>query len=198
MQWLTPGVETIHQALKRQRPGVVTVSVNEPADSGADYSTFDLFRQGRTDELLPDLSVLPPFTTEAYADAKEDYRWSTFADSVALGQATAIWGGRHLGIDYPPPAFSWVSFSLTDTAFHDGGPHSEIAGASVRDTDARLGALLDAVEHAGVWSQTAFCLVADHGMEENDLAVTGDWGDALRAAGVRFRDEASGFLYLDN
>ena len=98
---------------------------------------------------------------------------------------------------YPPPAFTWVSFSLTDAAFHEGGPHADIAGAAVRDSDARLGALLAAVEGAGVFDRTAFCLVADHGMEENDPTVNGDWGDALRAAGLSFRDEASGFLYLD-
>ena len=50
---------------------------------------------------------------------------------------------------------------------------------------------------AGVFDRTAFCLVADHGMEENDAAVNGNWDDALRAAGISFRDEASGFLYLD-
>jgi len=197
MRWLAPGVETIHQAVKRRRPGAVTVSVNEPADVGADYSTFELFRQGRTAELLPDLSVLPPFTTGRFAESSEDYRWGTFADSVALSQATAIWGGRHLGVDYPPPVFTWVSFSLTDSAFHEGGPHSEVAKAAVRDTDARLGDLLAAVEAAGVLDRTAFCLVADHGMELNDPEVNGDWGDALRAAGIVFRDEASGFLYLD-
>jgi hypothetical protein len=196
MQWLTPGVETIHQAIKRRRPDAVMVSVNEPADSGADYSTFDLFRQGRTDELLPDLSVLPPFTSERFAADSESYQWSTFADTAALRQATAIWGGRHLGVDYRLPVFMWVSFSLTDSAFHEGGPHGDIARASVRDTDARLGELLGAIETAGVFDRTAFCLVADHGMEENDLHVNGNWGDALRAAGISFRDEASGFLYL--
>jgi phosphonoacetate hydrolase len=197
MKWLAPGVETIHMAVKRHRPGAVTVSVNEPADVGADYSTFEIFRQGWADELLPDLSVLPPFTTQAFADASEDYRWGTFADAVALGQATAIWRGTHLGVHYPPPVFTWVSFSLTDSAFHEGGPHSEVARAAVRDTDARLGELLGAVEAAGVFDRTAFCLMADHGMEENDPDVNGDWGDALRAAGISFRDEASGFLYLD-
>ncbi len=197
MRWLAPGVETIHQAIKRRRPDAITVSVNEPADVGADYSTFDLFRQGRSEELLPDLTVLPPFTTESFAEASEDYRWGTFADTVSLRQATAIWGGNHLGTDFPPPVFTWVSFSLTDSAFHEGGPHSDVAEAAVRDTDARVGELLAAVEAAGVFDRTAFCLVADHGMEENDPDVNGDWGDALRAAGVAFRDEASGFLYLD-
>ena len=67
----------------------------------------------------------------------------------------------------------------------------------MRDTDARVGELLRTVEAAGVFDRTAFCLMADHGMEENDPAVNGDWGDALRAAGLTFRDEASGFLYLD-
>jgi phosphonoacetate hydrolase len=197
MRWLAPGVETIHQALKRRRPQAVTVSVNEPADVGADYSTFELFRQGRTDELLPDLSVLPPFTTEVFAEASQDYRWGTFADAVGLRQAAAIWRGTHLGVDYPAPVFTWVSFSLTDSAFHEGGPHSEIGKAAVRDTDARVGELLASIESAGVFERTAFCLVADHGMEENALGVEGDWGDALRAAGIPFRDEASGFLYLD-
>jgi arylsulfatase A-like enzyme len=197
MQWLAPGVETIHQALKRRRPDALTVSVNEPADVGADYSTFDLFRRGATGDLLPDLDVLPPHTTGAFAEASESYRWGTFADAVALEQALSIWGGEHLGVHYDAPDFMWVSLSLTDSAFHEGGPHSDIARAAVRDTDARLGELLRAVENAGVFDDTAFCLVADHGMEENDPEVGGDWGDALRAAGVDFRDEASGFLYLD-
>jgi hypothetical protein len=38
--------------------------------------------------------------------------------------------------------------------------------------------------------------LADHGMEHNAEDVTGDWGDALSAAGLSCRDEASGFLYL--
>jgi phosphonoacetate hydrolase len=90
-----------------------------------------------------------------------------------------------------------VNFTLTDAAFHEGGPHSEIAEASVHDTDERLGRVLDAVEASGAWDDTAFFLVADHGMEETNPAVRGDWGDSLRAAGIPFRDEAFGFLYLD-
>ena len=54
----------------------------------------------------------------------------------------------------------------------------------MRDTDARLGEILDAVERAGVFDDTAFVLVADHGMEETDPACRGDWDVALRDAGV--------------
>ena len=56
--------------------------------------------------------------------------------------------------------------------------------------------MLDAVERAGVFDDTAFVLVADHGMQETDPAVTGDWDVALRDAGIDFRDEGYGFLYL--
>ena len=48
-----------------------------------------------------------------------------------------------------------------------------------------------------MWDRTAFFLVADHGMEQTDPGVTGDWGPALRDAGIAHRDEAFGFLYLD-
>jgi len=196
MKWMSPGIETIHEALKRARPESVTLSVNEPADRGANYSTFELFRQQKVDLLLPDMSELPPHTTASFAESYEPYRWWSLADAVGLRQACSIWGGHYLDVNYPPPAFSWISFSLTDAAFHAGGPHSEIARAAVRDTDGRIGDLIGAVERAGALDDTAFLLVADHGMEQSDPRVVGDWGDALREAGVAFRDESSGFIYL--
>ncbi|MCB1262961.1 MAG: alkaline phosphatase family protein, partial [Acidimicrobiales bacterium] len=99
--------------------------------------------------------------------------------------------------DWPLPRFSWVNFSLTDAAFHEGGPYSEIAAASVADTDARLGALLDAVERAGVLDRTAFFVTADHGMEQSDRSCTGNWAEALDATGVPYRDEGYSFIYVD-
>ncbi len=110
--------------------------------------------------------------------------------------SSAASGAASTGDAWPLPTFSWVNFTLTDAAFHEGGPYSEIAAASVRDTDARIGHLLDAVERSGAWDDTAFVLVADHGMELADPEVTGDWDVALREAGVPVRDEGYGFLYL--
>ena len=108
-----------------------------------------------------------------------------------------MWRGRFIDTECPLPRFTWVNFSLTDTAFHHGGPHSDIARASIADTDARIGEVVDAVAEAGRLDDTAFFVVADHGMEESNPEVTGDWGVALTAAGIDHRDEAYGFLYLD-
>ena len=65
----------------------------------------------------------------------------------------------------------------------------------MRDSDARVGDVLAAVEQAGVFDDTAFVLVADHGMQETDPTVRGDWDVALREAGVEVRDEGYSFLY---
>ena len=68
-----------------------------------------------------------------------------------------IWSGAATGAGrWQSPTFTWVNFTLTDAAFHEGGPYSEIAAASVRDTDARIGRILDAVERSGAWDDTAF------------------------------------------
>jgi hypothetical protein len=196
MQWLRPGVETIHQALHRHEPGSFTASVNEMCDVGADFSTFELMRR-RARLGFPKQPDGIPHSTERFVRPHKDYAWYTQVDHHGMLQATGIWRGAFLDVEYPLPRFTWVNFALTDTAFHQGGPHSEIARASITDTDARIGEVLAAVDDAGRFDETAFFVVADHGMEESDPAVTGDWGDALRAAGVDFRDEAFGFLYLD-
>jgi phosphonoacetate hydrolase len=194
MRWLNPAVETIHQAVHRALPGEVSVSINEPCDCGADYSTFEQIRSGQPIVHPPPAEELPD-ATQRFVRPSKDYRWSSRVDHAAVEQFCSIWdesygGGSSL------PAFCWVNFTLTDAAFHEGGPYSEIAESSICDSDARIGRLMDAVEQAGAWERTAFVLVADHGMELTDPAVTGDWDVALAEAGVAARDEGYGFLYL--
>ena len=193
--WLFPGTETMHDAVHRCWPDACTVSVNEPTDAGADYSTFDFLRRGVPIERPPAPDELPNADQRFVRPVKE-YRWSSRVDHTTVQQFLGVWSGQYLGSDWPLPKFTWCNFSLTDAAFHEGGPHSEIARASVRDTDARLGEILAGVERAGVWDRTAFFLVADHGMEQTDPTVTGDWGPVLRDAGIAHRDEAFGFIYL--
>jgi hypothetical protein len=195
MQTITPGTESIHSAVARTWPGELSASVNEPCDIDAGYSTFDFFRRGEVPPIPADPIGLP-HTTERFVRPSKDYSWSSVVDHMGIEQACGIWGGHYRHVDYPRPRFMWVNFTLTDAAMHEGGPHSEIAAASIRDSDARLGEVLAAIEGAGAFDETAFMLVADHGMEENDPAVRGDWDVHLRDAGITFRDEAYSFLYL--
>jgi hypothetical protein len=195
MQHLFPGVESIHTVLRRARPDAFTASVDEPCDVGASWSTFDAFRRGEVP--TPSSKEGLPHTTERFVRPNKDYRWSTIIDHAGVEQASGILGGQFRDETFPIPTFLFCNFTLTDAAMHAGGPYSEIAAASVRDTDARMGEVLAAVEQAGIFDDTAFVLVADHGMEENDPSVTGDWDVTLRDAGLRFRDEGYGFLYFD-
>jgi predicted AlkP superfamily pyrophosphatase or phosphodiesterase len=196
MERLDPGVETMYQAVKRHRPGAVAVSINEPCDTGADHSIFDLMRRGEPLDMPPPVEELP-HVTERFVRPVKEYQWSTMVDHVATEQAMAIWGGRYRDTDWPAPDFMWVNFSLTDAAFHAGGPYSEVAAASVHDTDARLGEVLRAVEEAGVFDDTAFFVTADHGMEDSNPECTGNWADALDASGVTYRDEGYSFIYVN-
>lgn len=195
MQWLRPGVETVHHAVHRFFPGSVSVSINEPCDAGADYSIFELMRNGEAIDRPPPADEIPD-ATQRFVRPSKDFRWSSLVDHTAPEQFIGVWSGEYRGRPWPTPTFTWVNFTLTDSAFHEGGPYSDIAAAGVRDTDARVGRMLDAVERAGVWESTAFLLVADHGMQQANPAVTGDWDVALADAGVGVRDEGYGFLYL--
>jgi phosphonoacetate hydrolase len=195
MKTVTPGTESIHDAVRRTWPDELSASVNEPCDISAGYSTFDFFRRGEVPP-IPDDPFGLPHTTVRFVRPSKDYSWSSVVDHMGIEQACGIWSGQYRDVSYPLPRFMWVNFTLTDAAMHEGGPHSEIAAASIRDSDARLGAVLDAVEAAGAFDDTAFVLVADHGMEENDPSVRGDWDVNLREAGLTFRDEGYSFLYL--
>ncbi|HLX88193.1 MAG TPA: alkaline phosphatase family protein, partial [Acidimicrobiales bacterium] len=166
-----------------------------PCDVGADHSVFELIRTGEEVDRPPPADELPD-ATERFVRPSKDYRWSSRIDHTAVEQFEGIWGGEYRGRRWERPAFTWVNFTLTDAAFHEGGPYSEIAAASVADTDARIGHVLDAVERSGSWATTAFFLMADHGMELADPDVTGDWDAALADSGVPVRDEGYGFLYL--
>ena len=195
MQHLAPGVESVHDAVHRTWPDAFTASVNEPCDKGADYSTFDFFRRGD----VPPIPRSPdglPHTTERFVRPSKDYSWSSIVDHMGTEQAVGILSGTYRDQSYPVPRFLWCNFTLTDSAMHEGGPHSEVAAAALRDSDGRLGAVLHALEAAGAVDDCAFVLVADHGMEETDPNCTGDWDVVLRDAGLTFRDEGYGFLYF--
>ena len=153
MQTLSPEVETIHQAVHRAFPGARTVSVNEPCDTGADQSTFEVLRTGG-DLVRPPKAEDLPFATERFVRPEKSYQVSSRIDHTGMVQALDVWDGARDGRSpdgAPLPLFTFVNFTLTDAAFHAGGPYSDIARASVHDSDARLGQILDAVERSGAW-----------------------------------------------
>ncbi len=192
MECLRPGVRTVFERLPA---GTLSACVNDPVDRGATYSTFALIRAagiGGTGTLS---SMLPPAVDDPHASrehvvADGDYAWSTQVDASGLEQVLELWGAE------VPPRLTWWNTTLTDSGHHAGGPGSRISRASLQDADRRLGVWLDLVEERGLLDDTVVLLTADHGMQAAHPACTGDWDKALTAAGVPFRDEAYGFIYL--
>ena len=192
MDWMRPGVRTVFERLPA---GATSACVNEPVDTGATYSTFALIRdagEGGTGSLAAMLpaAVDDAVATQLHVSESTDYSWATQVDAAGLDQVLGLWR------EGEPPAFTWWNTTLTDSGHHAGGPGSGIARASLRDADARLGVFLDLLEERGLVDDTVVLLTADHGMEGADPSCTGNWDAALEAAGVPFRDEAFGFLYL--
>ena len=144
----------------------------------------ELARPPRADEL--------PFATERFVRPHKSYAWSSRVDHSGMTQALEAWSGSD-----PLPRFCFVNCTLTDAAFHRSGPTPRSRPPACVTSDARMGRVLDAVERSGAWDRTAFLLVADHGMEDSNPAVTGDWSNALDACGVPYRDEAYGFIYVE-
>ena len=191
-EWLHDGVRTVFERIDEP-----TACVNEPADAGADYSTFELVRSaGHSDgaksmnSMLPDPSV-DMLATQEYVGTDPDYAWSSSVDAIGLEQMLSLWPSLS-----EAPRLTWWNNLLPDTGHHAGGPHSSVAHASMRDADARLGVLLDHLEKIGALDQTTILLTSDHGSEGADPECVGDWDEPLHAAGIEFRDEAYGFIYL--
>jgi hypothetical protein len=191
-EWLSPGVRTAFE-----RVDGPTASVNEPVDSGATYSTFDLVREGGSSDGAKSMNSLLPDpkqdvnATQEHVETNADYAWSSSVDAIGVEQVLSLWQSRA-----EAPRLMWWNTLLTDTGHHEGGPHSPIAHASMKDADRRLGIFLDHLERMGVLEETAILLTSDHGSEGADPSCTGDWDAPLRDAGLEFRDEAYGFLYL--
>lgn len=191
-EWLAPGVRTVFE-----RVSGPTASVNEPVDNGASYSTFDLVRSsGSSDGAKSMNSLLPDpasdaLATQEHVAANADYAWSSSVDAIGVEQVLGLWPSAAEG-----PRLMWWNTLLTDTGHHEGGPHSPIARDAMRDADRRLGVFLEHLDRIGAMDSTVFVLTSDHGSEGADPSCVGDWDEPLRAAGIEFRDEACGFIYL--
>jgi phosphonoacetate hydrolase len=191
-EWLSPGIHTVFELIEAP-----TASVNEPVDSGADYSTFQLVRSRSSGGGASSMgSMLPDPRTDTHAtvemvEADQDYAWSTAVDAIGLSQVLELWESKR-----DAPRLMWWNTVLTDTGHHAGGPYSDAAKSSMRDADSRLGVFLERLEDIGLLESTTILLTSDHGSQEADPDCLGDWDSALAEAGIEFRDEAYGFVYL--
>ncbi|WP_295698785.1 alkaline phosphatase family protein [Lapillicoccus sp.] len=199
-EWLRPGVRTVFEMVGDAVPsgaGARTASVDEAIDRGADYSTMQRIRAsgnaagaGGLNAELPDPRA-SPFVVDPAMLADASVSWAVQVDDLGLQQVLQLWAAPESA-----PRLTWWANIVTDAGHHAAGPRSEIARATMRQSDARLGVFLDRLEQQGVLDEVAIVLTADHGFEGSDPAVTGSWTAALDDLGLAYRDEGPGLVYL--
>ena len=209
-EWLRPGVRTVFEmvnSLVPQKDGRPrdspqgdpprTACVNEAVDRGADYSTMAIIRDsgissgaGGLGDRLPDAAKSIHLHDRAHLDDSY-YSWCTQVDDLGLEQMRQLWGSLESA-----PALTWWAGVVSDAGHHAGGPRSDIARDSLRDSDSRLTSFLEHLDGLGITDEVTFLLTADHGFEGSDPTVTGSWRPALERLDIPFRDEGPGFIYL--
>lgn len=187
---LADDVETIFEAVRRTRPDAFCSATFEFCDRGADMSSFALVRERRGGR-LPELDDLRHADPSALSS--EAFSFMSRVDHLSLEHTLECWAGVH---GNPLPTLSWLGLAVTDEAGHESGPHGELARAAVRDSDARIGEVLAAVDRAGATDRTAVVVIADHGMEQTDPAVDLDWAEDVAPHAPPHREVGGGLFYL--
>ena len=187
---LAPGVETIHEALKRHEPDAFSATTYEYCDRGADYSTYAQMASNGPIPTLTDADRRKHRTEDFLFD--REYRHKSIFDAHSVNEACHVWRGEFGAL----PRYSWFTFNLTDAAGHSGGPHSDMIRAAIRDTDARMGNVLAEIDRAGVLDRTAVIVLADHGMQRFDVVDPLDLHAVIRDAGVDAVLSDDQYVYL--
>jgi phosphonoacetate hydrolase len=187
---LRDDIETIHEALHRNEPDAVSVATYEYGDRGADWSTYIEMSTGGRQGPLTDEERRRHRTAEFMG--VPNYRNYSVYDAHSVADAKFAWSGDLGAL----PRFSWITLNLTDTAGHAGGPHSEIGRAAIRDTDARMGEVIDEIDRRGVLDRTAIVMCADHGMQTTAEGDAVDLSIPLHEAGVDHLMVDAQYVYL--
>ena len=141
-------------------------------------------------DLLPDAHTSVHLQDPAHLEDSY-YSWGTQVDDLGLEQMQELWASLELA-----PTLTWWSCVVSDAGHHAGGPRSDIARDSLRDSDSRLVSFLEYLDRLGITDQVTFLLTADHGFEGSSATVTGSWGPVLEDLGVPLRVEGPGFTSL--
>ena len=187
---LRDDIETIHEALHRNEPDAVSVATYEYGDRGADWSSYLQMTTGGPQGPLSDEERRRHRTTE-FMGVPEFRNYSVY-DAHSVADAKHCWSGALGAL----PRFSWFTLNLTDSVGHFGGPHSDIGRAAIRDTDARMGEIIDEIDRRGVLDRTAFVMCADHGMQATADGDPVDLSIPLRDAGVDHVMVDAQYVYL--
>jgi predicted AlkP superfamily pyrophosphatase or phosphodiesterase len=199
-EWLRAPVRTVFEMVNSVVPqgeSARTACIDEAVDRGADYSTMAMVRDSGSgsgaaglNDQLPDAQNSVHLHDRAHL-SDSYFSWCTQVDDLGLAQMRQLWASPDSA-----PTLTWWANIVSDAGHHAGGPRSEIARSSLRDSDSRLVSFLEHLDALGVTDQVTFLLTADHGFEGSDPAVTGSWGPALESLAIPFRDEGPGFIYL--
>jgi len=199
-EWLRPAVRTVFEMVNDVVPqgdSPRTACIDEAVDRGADYSTMATIRDSGSstgaaglDDLLPDAQASAHVHDRAHLEDSY-FSWCSQVDDLGLEQMRRLW----VSFD-AAPTLTWWANVVSDAGHHAGGPRSDIARDSLRDSDSRLVSFLEHLDGLGITDQVTFLLTADHGFERSDPSVTGSWRPALERLGIPFRDEGPGFIYL--
>jgi len=187
---LRTDIETIHEALHRNDPAAISVATYEYGDRGSDWSTYVQMSTGGAQGPLTDDQRRRHRTADFMGIP--DYRLYSVYDAHSVADAKYCWSGELGGL----PRFSWFTLNLTDSAGHYGGPHSEMGRAAIRDTDARMGEIIDEIDRRGVLDQTAIVMCADHGMQTTAEGDAVDMSVPLREADVDHLMVDAQYVYL--
>jgi phosphonoacetate hydrolase len=187
---LRDDIETIHEALHRNEPEAMSVAVYEYGDRGADWSTFARMAAREPQTPMTDEERRRHRSLE-FMDVPA-YRNYSLYDALSVADAKHTWSGNLGAL----PRFSWFTLNLTDSAGHAGGPHSEMGRAAIRDSDARMGEVIDEIDRRGVLDRTAIIMCADHGMQTIAEGEPVDLSGLLQESGVDHRMVDDQYVYL--
>lgn len=171
---MNPLGETIFEAAHRHfGDDVFAASINELTLIGADHNLVDMAR------------ALAPGDRTDYFE---------LADSLATPQILGLLDEHE---ESGKQMLFFVSFYTTDHAGELGGPHSDELRKTLVKLDSNLQFFLQKLEDQGIRDESIIVITADHGMETQDVAQSGNWQAKLAATGLKYIDpDGFGCVYL--
>lgn len=168
-RYLAAGVETLYEAFHRVLgPAAFTANIHEPQGRGADHAALEGRVVGPRDRLR---ALTAEFATAIHtrygAEGHETVHREAVLDARGMAQVSVLFDDP----SHAPPVLTAHEFTLTDGAGHEYGPHGDGLRTAIKETDQRLGQVLDLLDAKGLLDSTLFVFTSDHGMAAQDVAL---------------------------